>query len=308
MVYARTAIPIASEEDVFKATTMDAEVVEDEEAEAAEGIAMIDTHEATRSTSASRLFHRTLPDNLLCSDHVKQADQSWGAPSGDAEWNDEKAGEAIAKAEESAGGWDAAAEKSNEPQFTADTTKPIDAEAADTTADVAAPAGEPQPAAEPEPEDNSRSYADYLAEQAEKKLKLGAPVLSARKPNEGSKQDKKWAQAKPLSKDEEDADYIAGKAEKAKREKQRKEKTMIDVDFRHAEPAQRGGDRGGRGRGRGGDRGRGGRGRGEFRGRGDGGFRGDGGYRGGGGRGGGRGGDSSVNVSDENAFPSLGGS
>lgn len=306
MVYARTAIPIDSGEDEFKATTKDVEVAEGEEEEVDEGIAMIDKHEATRSTSS---FFRFIEFSLtphFFSDHVKQADKSWGAPSGDAEWNDEKAGEAIAKAEESAGGWDAAAEKANEPQFTSDTTKPIDTEAADTTADVAAPAGEPQPAAEPEPEDNSRSYADYLAEQAEKKLKLGAPVLSARKPNEGSKQDKKWAQAKPLSKDEEDADYIAGKAEKAKREKQRKEKTMIDVDFRHAEPAQRGGDRGGRGRGRGGDRGRGGRGRGEFRGRGDGGFRGDGGYRGGGR--GGRGGDSSVNVSDENAFPSLGGS
>lgn len=306
MVYARTAIPIVSEEDEVKATTKDVEVAEGEEEEVDEGIAMIDIHEATRSTSNSLPFYQILSNSTSSSDHVKQADQSWGAPSGDAEWNDEKAGEAIAKAEESAGGWDAAAEKANEPQFASETSKPIDAEAADTTADVAAPAGEPQPAAEPEPEDNSRSYADYLAEQAEKKLKLGAPVLSARKPNEGSKQDKKWAQAKPLSKDEEDADYIAGKAEKAKREKQRKEKTMIDVDFRHAEPAQRGGDRGGRGRGRGGDRGRGGRGRGEFRGRGDGGFRGDGGYRGGGR--GGRGGDSSVNVSDENAFPSLGGS
>lgn len=303
MACATTVIPIVLEEDASRAIMMDVEVEEGEGAEVDEVIAMIDIHEATRSTSDPLLLDLLRSNTLLCSDHVKQADQSWGAPSGDAEWNDEKAGEAIAKAEESAGGWDAAAEKANEIQFASD-TKPIDAEAADTTAGVAAPAGEPQPAVEPEPEDNSRSYADYLAEQAEKKLKLGAPVLSARKPNEGSKQDKKWAQAKPLSKDEEDADYIAGKAEKAKREKQRKEKTMIDVDFRHAEPAQRGGDRGGRGRGRAGDRGRGGRGRGEFRGRGDGGFRGDGAYRGGRG---GRGGDSSVNVSDENAFPSLGG-
>ena len=299
-----TVIPIVLEEDASRAITMDVEVEEGEGAEVDEVIAMIDIHEATRSTSDPLLLDLLHSNTLLRSDHVKQADQSWGAPSGDAEWNDEKAGEAIAKAEESAGGWDAAAEKANEIQFASD-TKPIDAEAADTTAGVAAPAGEPQPAVEPEPEDNSRSYADYLAEQAEKKLKLGAPVLSARKPNEGSKQDKKWAQAKPLSKDEEDADYIAGKAEKAKREKQRKEKTLIDVDFRHAEPAQRGGERGGRGRGRAGDRGRGGRGRGEFRGRGDGGFRGDGVYRGGRG---GRGADSSVNVSDENAFPSLGGS
>lgn len=238
-----------------------------------------------------------------CSDHVKQADQSWGAPSGDAEWNDEKAGEEIAKAEETAEGW--GTEPAPAPVATggwnpeAEGITSNENDAADTTADVAAPAGEAQPAAEPEPEDNSRSYADYLAEQAEKKLKLGAAPLQARKANEGSKQDKKWAQAKPLSKEEEE-DFIAGKAEKAKREKQRKEKNTLDVDFRYAEPA-RGGERG-RGRGRGGDRGgRGGRGRGEFRGE----FRGRGdGFRGGrGGRDGG-----SVNVSDENAFPSLGGS
>lgn len=247
------------------------------------------------------------------SDHVKQADQSWGAPSGDAEWNDEKAGEQIAKAEEAAEGWGTDGTPTAAPVATgtwnpeAEASKGAEIDATDTTADVAAPAGVPDPV-EPEPEDNSRSYADYLAEQAEKKLKLGATPLAARKPNEGSKQDKKWAQAKPLSKDEEEAEYIAGRGEKAKRERQRKEKNVVDVDFRYAEPARGGGERG-RGRGRGGDRGRGGggRGRGEFRGRGDG-FRGDS-FRGGrgGGREGGRDGGA-VNVSDENAFPSLGGS
>jgi plasminogen activator inhibitor 1 RNA-binding protein len=127
---------------------------------------------------------------------------------------------------------------------------------------------------------------------AEKKLKLGTPIPEARKPNEGSKQDKKWNAAKPLSKDDEEDSYIQGKGEKAKRERQRKEKNKIDVDMRYVEPS-RGGDRGrgGRGRGdyRGGDRGRGGRGRG-----------GDG-YRGRG-----RGGGGAVNVSDTSAFPSLG--
>ena len=160
---------------------------------------------------------------------------------------------------------------------------------------------------EPEPEDNSKSYADYLAEQAEKKLQLGGGVPEARKPNEGSKQDKKWAQAKPLKKDDEEDAYIAGKGEKAKRERQKKEKNVVDVDLRYVEPQRGGGDRGrgGRGRGegrgdfRGGDRGRGGRGRGDgYRGRGDGGFR--------GGRGGREG--HAVNPSDTNAFPSLGGS
>ncbi|KAL8691258.1 MAG: hypothetical protein Q9218_003479 [Villophora microphyllina] len=291
-----------SEEAAFKATMMAVEVEEDVAVGVDEVIVTIGIHAAIRSMRNPCAHTKHLTYHYASSDHVKQADQSWGAPTGDAEWGDEKAGEAIAKAEEDAGGWNADeansgwnADEANAVDPTA-STKPIDAEAADTTAGVAEPAGVPEPAAEPEPEDNSRSYADYLAEQAEKKLRLGAGPLEARKPNEGSKQDKKWAQAKPLSKDEEDAEYIAGKGEKAKRERQRKEKTMLDVDFRYAEPA-RGGDRG-RGRGRGGDRGRGGRGRGDFRGRGDG-----YGYRGGrGGRDGG-----SVNVSDENAFPTLGG-
>ena len=235
------------------------------------------------------------------SDHIKQADQSWGGPTGTAEWEDERAGEAIAKEEQKEG-------------FDSSVGPPVDAEgnqpgAAAPNTDEAATA---QPAVEPEPEDTNKSYADYLAEQAEKKLKLGSGTLEARKPNEGSKQDKKWAQAKPLNKDDDEEDYISGKGEKAKRERQRKEKTRLDVDMRYVEPntGGRSGERGrgGRGRGegrgefRGGDRGRGGRGRGDgFRGRGDGDYR--GGFRGG------RGGrdTSSVNVSDTSAFPSLGG-
>lgn len=215
------------------------------------------------------------PSNI--SDHVKQAEQSWGAPTGTSEWNDERAGEEIAKAEQQS--------PSDDPAAPEPDNKAVDTE----TAGVTAAGEEVQVAAEPEqPEDNSRSYADYLAEQAEKKLKLGVAPLEARKANEGTKQNKQWAQAKPLSKDEEDDEYIAGKGEKAKRERQRKEKQVVDVDFRYNEPS-RGGERG-RGRGRGG------RGRGEgFRGRGDGGFR--------GGRGGREG--ASVNVEDENAFPSL---
>ncbi len=159
------------------------------------------------------------------------------------------------------------------------------------------------PIQEPEPEDTSRSYADYLAEQAEKKLKLGGGVPEARKPNEGSKQKKEWENAKPVSKDGED-EYMAGRGGKAKREKQRKEKERVDVDIRYVEPntGGRGGGERGRGRGRGdrGDfRGRG-RGRGgDSRGRGDGGFRGS------------RGGldsGNTPNVGDENAFPTLSGS
>ena len=234
---------------------------------------------------------------ITSSEHTKQADQSWGAPTGDSEWNDEKAGEAIAKAEEkdegAAGGWDSAvADLPSDAPIDADGTAP---------AQGSTPADAPSaPVEEPEP-DNSRSYADYLAEVAEKKLKLGGDALKVRKPNEGSKQKKEWDNAKPMSKDEED-EYMAGKGAKAKREKQRKEKERVDVDLRYVEPSTGGRGGGGeRGRGRGrGDRGdfRGrGRGRGDgFRGRGDGGFR------------GGRGKADSPNVTDENAFPTLGGS
>lgn len=255
-----------------------------------------------------------VPLTEISSDHVKQADQSWGAPTGASEWTDEKAGEDIAQAEQAAetpgtgwdnteaaaagGGWDAAEAGGAWDDNADSNSKPNEGGASHGHRDSA------QPAAEPEPEDHSKSYADYLAEQAEKKLKLG-DTLQVRKPNEGSKQDKKWTEAKAFSKEDEDSEYIAGKGGKEKRERQRKEKNVLDVDLRYVEPSSgRGGERGRgggrRGEFRGGDRGRGGRGRGGdgHRGRGEGGSR--------GGRGGREG--SSVNVEDENAFPSLGGS
>jgi plasminogen activator inhibitor 1 RNA-binding protein len=210
----------------------------------------------------------------------KQAAQSWGAAEGEAEQKDEEAGEEIAKSE----------------------LKEAVIEDA-------------QNLEEAEPEDKSVSYADYLAQQAEKKLALGEN-LEIRKPNEGTKVDKKWANAKPLAK-EEDTDFIAGSAGKAKRERERKEKQILEIDQRYVEPDRpRGGGerRGGRGDGRG--RGRG-EGRGDFRGgrgegRGRGGPRGD--FRGGdSSRGalrgdfrGGRGGNTGLNPNDESAFPSLG--
>lgn len=206
-------------------------------------------------------------------DHPKQADQSWGGPSGEGEWNDEKAGEAIARADAK----DPAAEGAEEE-------------------------------AEPEPEDNSKSFSDYLAEQAQKKLNLGNP-LEARKPNEGSKVDKKWAKAKalPQEKDEDEEAYFVGGEKKANRIRERKEKQLVDIDHRFVEqPRERGtGGRGGRGRG--GDS-RGGRSeRGERGGRG--GRGGPPGARGGApsaGRGGRGGQGGRVDVGDTTAFPSLG--
>ncbi|KAL7792526.1 hypothetical protein V8C37DRAFT_126993 [Trichoderma ceciliae] len=184
----------------------------------------------------------------------KQAAQSWGATEGNAELKDEQAGEAIAESEK----------KDDKPE------------------DAAAE----EPA---EPEDKSISYSDYIAQQAEKKASLEAE-LQIRAPNEGSKLDKKWANAKPLEKDEDV--YFAGSGGKKQRERERKVKQTVDFDPRFVEPERtRGGGRGGRG-GPGGPRG--GRG-GEQRGRG-------GNFRGG------RGGQgASINTKDESAFPSLGG-
>jgi plasminogen activator inhibitor 1 RNA-binding protein len=163
------------------------------------------------------------PVRTAHTDTEKQVGQGWGAKKGDAEWNDEKAGEAIAKAEEA------------EPQT------PLES-------------GE---AAAIEEADKAKSYADYLAEQAAKgRGELG--VKEARAPNAGGK-DKKWQAAKELKRDGEEEDYIKPQEEKGKRERQRKEKNFLEVDMRFVEqPRGRGnGPRGSSGRG---GRGRGGRG------------------------------------------------
>lgn len=159
----------------------------------------------------------------LYSDSRKQVNQGWGVQGGEQEFDDEKAGQRIATAEE------------NAPQT------PGEEEAK-------------------EPADKSKSFADYLAEKAAQGDLSAKPVRAA---NEGSKGDDKWTGAKELKRDEEGDEYIKGKEEKSKAPKQRKEKAFLDVDTRFVEAPRsngpRGGGRGGRG-GRG--SGRGGRGNG----------------------------------------------
>ncbi|KAI9929078.1 hypothetical protein ASPWEDRAFT_36970 [Aspergillus wentii DTO 134E9] len=139
------------------------------------------------------------------------------------------------------------------------------------------------PAEDAEAADKSKSFADYLAEKAQQDDLRAKPVRAA---NEGSKLDKKWAEAKEL-KDDGETEYIKGKEEKGKREKQRKEKNFLDVDLRFVEAPRTGGN-GPRGRG-----GRGGAGR--------------GGARGGRGNGPRAGGERAAPVTvDEKNFPSLG--
>ncbi|KAF7930213.1 uncharacterized protein EAE98_001684 [Botrytis deweyae] len=203
-------------------------------------------------------------------DSEKQAAHGWGATEGGAELADEQAGEAIAKTEAKE-----------------------DGEAAEAAAEEA------------EPEDNSVSYADYLAQLEEKRAALNAATPEARKPD--SKLDKKWANAKPISKEDEE-DFVAGTGGKAKRERQRTQKQTIEIDQRYVEPTERaggrGGFRGGRGRGDGAPRGD----RGGFRGRGEGQrgrARGDRGPpRQSAPRNGGA--SASIQIEDQSAFPSLG--
>jgi len=197
---------------------------------------------------------------MVPSDTEKAAAQGWGATEGSAELKDEQAGEEIAKTEKQA--------------------------------DDAAEGDKP----EEEEEDKHITLDQYLAQQAEKKLALESTGLAIRKANEGVKEEKKWGAVKELVKDDDD-DYFAGSGGKAKRERERKVKQLVEIDNRYIEPERSG--RGGRG-GRGGGRGDGARGRGRGAPRGD--FR------------GGRGGapnkenrpSAPVNPSDESAFPSLG--
>ena len=115
--------------------------------------------------------------------------------------------------------------------------------------------------------------------------------MNIRKANEGTKLDKKWANAQPLVKNE-DQVYVEPTGGKTKRERERKQKNILEIDQRYIEP-----ERTRRGRG-----GRGGRVRGgEFRGRGS---------RGGGGgvgaHGGRQGDNIPIDTQDQVAFPSLG--
>lgn len=204
--------------------------------------------------------------NSLSSDHDKQVAHGWGGADGNAELADENAGEAIAQKDEK------------------------EAVAEDAAADA-------DPAVEAEPEEKTKSYEQYLAELAEKKLALGSQKV--RQANEGSSA--KFPEGKEVAR-EDGEDFIAGSGGKQKRTRERKEKAFVELDGdRLLQPAPRdnfgGRGRGGRGRGEG----RGGRG-GEFRGRG----RGEGRGEGRGGRGPRGGAQSGPNLSDSSAFPSLG--
>jgi len=228
-----------------------------------------------------------LPADEYRSEHEKQAGHGWGENTGEAEFADEKAGEAMAKEEEKegwGGGGNVEPPATEEPSgFTPDA-----GEGVETPADPEAPT---------EPEAPKQVTLDaYLAEQANKKMNL-ATNLELRKPNEGST--KKFKEGKEFKRSEQEQNFIPGAGPKAKRERQQKEKHKVDLEGQFYAPPEVDGGRGGRGRGR--SRGGSGfptRSRGEGRGR----ARSDRGeFRGGRGRG-----PAGPNVDDQTAFPSLG--
>ncbi|KAF4552175.1 Hypothetical protein D9617_11g010240 [Elsinoe fawcettii] len=225
------------------------------------------------------------------SDHDKQAGHGWGENTAEGELKDEQGGLTDARGEEEKEG------------IVVDDT-PVDEN------------GVPVSDLPAEPEDKTKSYEQYLAEQLEKKAALNDRPLAARQANEGSS--KKFPEGKAFSRDTEE-DFIAGSGGKKGRARDRGDKKQVlDIDQTWVETESGRGDRGGRGgrgEGRGGrGRGEGGRGRGEGRGRGGprggrggerGGERGEGRGEGRGSFRGGRGGGP-VNISDSSAFPSLG--
>ncbi|KAH9064301.1 hypothetical protein EDB87DRAFT_1766535 [Lactarius vividus] len=220
-------------------------------------------------------------------DSDKKIHQSWGGDEGDAERKAEEAGTTDAQAEGAAASTDDWA------------TPATDNWAAPATDDGGAPPpeGGNAPAAEgekgddsrkprerePEEEDNTISYDQYLAQLKETAAASIPKLEGVREANEGA--DNVWGDVTEHKKNEDDEAYFVGKSKtttKARAEK--KEKVYIEIDARFERPS-----RGGRGRG--GDRGRGDRGRGSG--------------RGGGTRGGRTNGAGAVNVDDETAFPSL---
>ncbi|OJJ00461.1 hypothetical protein ASPVEDRAFT_61153 [Aspergillus versicolor CBS 583.65] len=163
-------------------------------------------------------------------DTRKQVNQGWGNQDGEKTWDDERAADNIAKADE------------NEPQT---------------------------PAEEEEPVDKSKSFADYLAEKAAREDLAAKPVRAANEGSKSDKKWAGAKEIKRSDEEEAYIQGKDDKSNKSA-PKQRKEKNYLDVDMRFVEAPRTGGSAprgrgrgGGRGAGRG-DRGsgRGGRGNG----------------------------------------------
>lgn len=84
-----------------------------------------------------------------------------------------------------------------------------------------------------EPEEKTKSYDEYLAEQAEKRLALSGNALNTRKANEGSKQ--KFPTGTEFKRENEE--FFAGAEEKARRERQQKDKNRLNLEGQYYAPA-----------------------------------------------------------------------
>jgi len=223
-------------------------------------------------------------------DSDKKEHQGWGGDDGKRELEAENAAEG-----------DAAAEKAAAVDGEAAPAADAEGDAANGDKKAEAPAA--APAAPVEEEDNSKSYEEYLAERkaAGRGILENLTGASGRKANEGS-DDSQWKDGVLLEKTEGDAYFEGKQKEKNVKQKQRKEKNLLEVEFAAPPRTDSGRGEGGRGRGRG-ERGTGRGGRGGDRGSG----RGRGAPRGGNASAprGGRGAANGVNVDDSAAFPSL---
>lgn len=203
-------------------------------------------------------------------DSHKKVEQGWGGDDAKRELDAEDGAKADAAAEEDTTG--EAGDKKEAPK--ANGAPPVEKELAPVE----------------EEKDNTKTLDEYLAEQAAKRAQIGA--LKEARPAEtdakalGTKMEK-----------QSDEDYFKAQKERSNRQRERKEKQILEIEqsFNAPPAASRGAGRGGRGSGRG---------RGGERGRGFGGERGAGRGRGGRGRGGSAG--ANINLSDSAAFPTLG--
>ncbi|GAA5832178.1 hypothetical protein JCM11251_004269 [Rhodosporidiobolus azoricus] len=180
-----------------------------------------------RENGGGRPFDRQSQTGRVDSEKAEAA--GWGAEEGKKELEAEQQGESDAKAE-------------------------VPAEGAAT----------PVREAPIEEEDNTQTYEQYLAAQAEKKLALNA-LPEARKANEGEDADALFKNAKVVAKKgEEDEEWLFGAPKEAstKAKKEKAGKQFLEVEFRSAPRPRRDErepTRGGRpSRGRGEGRGRGG--------------------------------------------------
>jgi len=224
-----------------------------------------DKHSATGKTDSDKKLH-----------------QGWGGDEGTTELKAEEAGTTDAQAEgvsAAKDGWDSVPIEWNAPPESdpwGAPPAPAEGDGIPAVEEKGDDDRKPRDR-EPEEDDNTISYEQYLAQLKETTTPSVPKLEGVREANEGA--DESWGDVVEHKKNEDEEAYYVGKNKtSAKQRAEKKEKVYIEIDAHFERPS--------RGRGRGGDRGRG---------------RGRGGARGGRPNGA----PQPVNVDDETAFPSL---